>query len=64
MATKSSSLPTPPPSPRANSHEVPRDKVSGWVPPAAAKSDPQGTPYTPIGPGTKAWAATQRGGKK
>jgi hypothetical protein len=58
MATKASGLPTPPPSPRANSHEVPRDKVKDWLPAAAGKSDPQGTPYVAVGPGTPAWKAT------
>ena len=60
MATKPTGLPTPPPLPRANSHEVPRDKALGWVPPAAARSDPQGTPYVAIGPGSPAWAKTTR----
>jgi hypothetical protein len=58
MATKA--LPTPPPSPRANSHEVPRDKARFLDGTAAAKSDPQGTPYAPFGPGTKTWAATEK----
>jgi hypothetical protein len=58
MATKPSGLPTPPPSPRANSHEVPRDKVRGWLPDAAGKSDPEGTPYVAVGPGTSSWRAT------
>jgi hypothetical protein len=62
MATKVSGLPTPPPSPRANSSEVARDKVTGWLPEAAKKVDPAGTPYTPFGPGTKAWAA--KGGSR
>jgi hypothetical protein len=60
MATKANGLPTPPPSLRANSHEVPKDKVRGWLPDAATKSDPAGTKYTPIGVGTKAWAATEK----
>jgi hypothetical protein len=55
MAAKASGLPTPPPSPRA---KVPRDKVRGWLPAAAGKSDPQGTPYVAVGPGTPAWKAT------
>jgi hypothetical protein len=55
---KASGLPTPPPLPRANSHEIPRDKVRGWLPAAAEKSDPQGTPYVAIGPGTAAFRST------
>ena len=59
MATKPSKpLPTPPPLPRPNSHEVPRDKVFGWLPPSAQKSDPQGTEYTKVGPGTPGWRST------
>jgi hypothetical protein len=61
MARKPSKpLPTPPPLPRANSHERPRDQIRGWLPDAAGKSDPQGTPYTPIGPGTSHWSKTTR----
>jgi hypothetical protein len=56
--SRATGLPTPPPSPRANSNQTPRNKGFGWVPPAAQKSDPAGTPYTPFGPGTPAWAAT------
>jgi hypothetical protein len=59
--SRASGLPTPPPEPRANSHERPKDRVTGWVPEAAKKSDPEGTKYTPIGPGTPAWHATQKG---
>jgi len=61
MATKATGLPTPPPSPRANSHETGREKVFGWLPESAKKSDPQGTPYTPFGPGTPAWRAKAKG---
>jgi hypothetical protein len=56
--TKPSGLPTPAPEPRANSHERPRDKVRGWLPASAEKSDPQGTEYTKIGPGTPGWRST------
>jgi hypothetical protein len=55
MVTKA--LPTPPPSPRSNSHQVPKDKVRGFLPEAATKSDPQGSAYTRVGPGTPAWHA-------
>jgi hypothetical protein len=58
--SRASGLPTPPPEPRANSHERPKDKVRGWLPKAATKSDPAGTSYTPIGVGTAAWHATQK----
>jgi hypothetical protein len=58
---KVSGLPTPPPEPRANSHQRPRDKATGWLPAAATKSDPQGTPYVPFGPGTPAWRAKAKG---
>jgi hypothetical protein len=58
MATKSSGLPSPPPLPRPNSHQIPRDKVRGWLPPAAQKSDPEGTSYVAVGPGTPAWRST------
>jgi hypothetical protein len=58
---KATGLPTPPPEPRANSHERPKDKVRDWLPAGATKSDPQGTPYVAIGPGQKAWSATQKG---
>jgi hypothetical protein len=58
MARKPSGLPTPPPLPRPNSHEVPRQQF-GWLNGSpAAKSDPRGTPYTPFGPGTSTWAKT------
>jgi hypothetical protein len=60
MATKATGLPTPPPEPRANSHERPKEKRD-WLPAAAKKSDPQGTPYVAAGPGTAAWRATERG---
>lgn len=63
MAKKAAGLPTPPPLPRSNSHGIPRDKVRGWLPDAAGKSDPQGTEYTKIGPGTPAWKATGRPSK-
>jgi hypothetical protein len=34
----------------------------GWLDgTAAAKSDPQGTAYTPIGPGSSAWSANRNG---
>jgi hypothetical protein len=49
--------------PRANSAERPKDRVRDWLPESAKKSDPEGTKYTPIGPGTPAWHATQKGGK-
>lgn len=58
MAKPAKALATPPTLPRANSHEVPRDKVRGWLPAAAEKSDPQGTEYQKIGPGTPAWRST------
>ena len=46
-ATKPSKpLPTPPPLPRPNSHEIPRQKVQ--ISAAAARTDPQGTTYTPL----------------
>jgi hypothetical protein len=60
VATKPSGLPTPPPLPRANSHERPRDKALFLEGTPAAKSDPRGTPYTAFGPGTKTWAATEK----
>jgi hypothetical protein len=55
----------------ADNTEPPRENF-GWLNGSpAAKSDPQGTPYTPIGPGSKVWGAPQgrfttgmqRGGK-
>ena len=55
---KASGLPTPPPSPRANSHEVPRDKVRDWLPAGARVSNPEGTQYVPIGPSSGAWRST------
>jgi hypothetical protein len=58
MATKPSGLPTPPPSPRANSHEVARDKIRDWLPAAAGRSDPAGTAYTEIGPSSSSWRST------
>lgn len=54
---RASGLPTPPPSPRANSHDVAREKRD-FLPPAAKVSDPAGTKYVPFGPGTPAWKAT------
>jgi hypothetical protein len=60
MATKPSGLPTPPPEPRANSHERPREKAKFLDGTPAAKSDPQGTPYVAFGPGQKVWAATEK----
>ena len=59
MATRPTptGLPTPPPEPRANSHERPKDRVTGWLPEGAKKVDPAGTAYTKIGPGTPAWHA-------
>jgi hypothetical protein len=56
-------LPTPPVSPRANSHQIPREKACFLDGTPAARSDPEGTKYTPVGPGTKAWAATSSKGK-
>jgi hypothetical protein len=63
MATRPTptGLPTPPESPRANSPETGRDKVRGWLPEAAKKSDPQGTAYVRVGPGTPAWHAKAKG---
>jgi hypothetical protein len=55
----------------ADGLEPPRENF-GWLNGSpAAKSDPQGTPYTPIGPGSKVWGTPQgkfttgmqRGGK-
>jgi hypothetical protein len=60
---RASGLPTPAPEKRANSHERPKDRVIGWLPEAAKKSDPAGTAYVRVGPGTPAWHATQKGGK-
>jgi hypothetical protein len=60
---RATGLPTPPVMPRANSAERPKDRVRDWLPESAKKSDPEGTKYTPIGPGTPAWHATQKGGK-
>jgi hypothetical protein len=57
---KATGLPTPPPEPRANSHERPKDKVTGWLSESAKKVDPAGTKYTPFGPGTPAWSATEK----
>jgi hypothetical protein len=54
---RASGLPTPPPEPRANSAQRPKDRVTGWLPESAKKSDPEGTAYTKIGPGTPAWHA-------
>jgi hypothetical protein len=56
-----SGLPTPPPEPRANSAERPKDRVRGWLPEAATRSDARGTEYARVGPGTSAWHATERG---
>lgn len=61
MKKPSKPLPTPPPLPRANSHEVPRQQFGFLSNTPAAKSDPQGTPYVAFGPGTKTWGKT--GGK-
>jgi hypothetical protein len=33
----------------------------GWVTGAAAESNPQGAPYTPIGPGSAMWARSRPG---
>jgi hypothetical protein len=60
---KATGLPTPPVSPKANSHEIPREKRD-WLPEAAKKSDPQGTTGINIGPSSKYWRATERGGSK
>jgi hypothetical protein len=58
MARKPSGLPTPPPLPRPNSHEIPRQQA-GWLSGTpAAVSNPAGTAYFPFGPGTKTWAKT------
>jgi hypothetical protein len=64
MATKVSGLPTPPPEKRANSHERQKDRVTGWLPEAAKKSDPQGTAGVNIGPSSPHWRKTERGGSK
>jgi hypothetical protein len=63
MATKAYGLPTPPPSPRANSHAAGRDRVRGFLPAAAERSDPQGTEYQKFGPGTPSWSAKATGSK-
>jgi hypothetical protein len=60
MADNPSGLPATPPLPRANIHQDPRSGqqfgfLSGTP---AAKSDPQGTPYMPFGPGTSVWSKT------
>jgi hypothetical protein len=55
-----SGQPTPAPEPRANSHERPREKAKFLDGSPAAKSDPEGTPYTPFGPGTAAWSKTEK----
>jgi hypothetical protein len=46
MKKPSKPLPTPPPLPRANSHETPRQKVQ--ISAAAKKFSPQGTKYAPL----------------
>jgi hypothetical protein len=60
MATKATGLPTPPPSPRSNSHEIPREKAKFLDGSPAAKSDVRGTPAFKFGPGTKVWATTEK----
>jgi hypothetical protein len=60
MAMKATGLPTPPPEPRANSPERPREKAKFLDGTPAARSDPEGTKYMPFGPGTKTWAATEK----
>jgi hypothetical protein len=52
--SRATGLPTPPPEKRANSHERPKDKVTGWLPESAKRSDPEGTKYPKIGPGQPA----------
>jgi hypothetical protein len=58
--SRASGLATPAPEPRANSAERARDKVTGWLPETAKKSDPSGTTYTEIGPSSKYWRAASK----
>jgi hypothetical protein len=57
-------LPSTPPAPKANSSERPREKAQNWLPPAATKSDPQGTAGVNIGPSSPHWRKTERGARK
>jgi hypothetical protein len=64
MKTPPAPTKTPPTSPRANSPETGRDRVRGFLPDAATKSDPAGTKYVEFGPGTPGWSAKAAGSKK
>jgi hypothetical protein len=64
MAKSTKPLPATPPMPRANSHEVPREKAHFLDGTPAAKSNPQGSAGVQVGPGTKVWHATERAGAR